>query len=64
METEETLSSLWDRRLASEFVAKSSEQELATMTSEPYVNAVPLMIGGRGRSEAREFYALGRDSHV
>jgi carboxymethylenebutenolidase len=57
METEETLSSLWDRRLASEFVAKSSEQELATMTSEPYVNAVPLMIGGRGRSEAREFYA-------
>jgi carboxymethylenebutenolidase len=57
METEETLSSLWDQHIASEFVAKSPDQMLATMTSEPYVNAVPLMIGGRGRSEVREFYA-------
>jgi carboxymethylenebutenolidase len=45
------------RRLASEFTAKSPEQALATMTAEPYVNAVPLMIGGGGRSEVREFYA-------
>jgi carboxymethylenebutenolidase len=56
METEETLSSAWDQRLASEFVAKSPEQALATMTAEPYVNAVPLMIGGRWRSEVRDFY--------
>jgi len=49
--------SAWDQRLSSEFVAKSPEQALATMTEEPYVNAVPLVIGGRGRSEVREFYA-------
>jgi carboxymethylenebutenolidase len=57
MSTEETLSSAWDEHLASEFVAKSPEQALATMTAEPYVNAVPLMIGARGRDEVRAFYA-------
>ena len=49
MGTEGTLSSVWDQHLASEFAAKSPEQALATMTAEPYVNEVPLMIGGRGR---------------
>jgi carboxymethylenebutenolidase len=57
MKTEETLSSTWDEHLASEFTAKSPEQALATMTAEPYVNAVALMIGGRGREEVRDFYA-------
>src|SRR5215813_8937847 len=56
METEEKLSSAWDQRLASEFVKKSPEQALATMTAEPYVNVVPLMIGGCGRDEIRDFY--------
>ena len=36
---------------------KSAEQALATMTAEPYVNVVPLMIGGRGRDEVHDFYA-------
>ena len=27
------------------------------MTAEPYVNHVPLMIGGRGRDQVRDFYA-------
>jgi carboxymethylenebutenolidase len=57
MGTKATLSSAWDQHLASEFAARSPEQALATMTAEPYVNVVPLMIGGRGRSEVREFYA-------
>jgi carboxymethylenebutenolidase len=57
MITETTLSSAWDQHLASEFAAKSPEQALATMTAEPYVNAVALMIGGRGRNEVRDFYA-------
>src|SRR5215475_13232037 len=57
MASEETLSSAWDQHLASEFAAKSPEQALATMTAEPYVNAVPLMIGARGRDEVRDFYA-------
>ena len=57
METERTLSSAWDQHLASEFAAKSADQALDTMTAEPYVNEVALMIGGRGRDEVRGFYA-------
>ena len=57
MVTETTLSSAWDQHLASEFAARSPEQALATMTAEPYVNLVPLMIGARGRVELRDFYA-------
>ena len=57
MEIEGTLSSAWDQHLASEFAAKSADQALATMSTEPYVNMVPLMIGARGRSELRDFYA-------
>jgi carboxymethylenebutenolidase len=57
MGTEGTLSSAWDKHLASEFAAKSPEQALATMAAEPYVNVVALMIGARGRDEVRDFYA-------
>src|SRR5262245_49136378 len=56
MVTENTLSGAWDQHLASEFAAKSPEQALATMTVEPYVNVVSLMIGGRGRDEVLAFY--------
>jgi carboxymethylenebutenolidase len=57
METEGTLSTAWDQHLASEFATKSADQALATMTAEPYVNEVPLMIGARGREELHDFYA-------
>jgi len=57
METETTLSSAWDQHIASEFAAKSADQALATMTAEPYVNEVPLMIGAQGRKELHDFYA-------
>jgi carboxymethylenebutenolidase len=57
METEGTLSSAWEQHLASEFNAKSADEALATMTAEPHVNLVPLMIGARGRAELRDFYA-------
>jgi carboxymethylenebutenolidase len=57
METETTLSSAWDQHIASEFAAKSADQALATMTAEPYVNEVPLMIGARGHKELYDFYA-------
>ena len=57
METETTLSSAWDQHLASEFDARSADQALATMAADPHVNHVPLMIGGRGRTELHDFYA-------
>jgi carboxymethylenebutenolidase len=57
MITERALSDAWDQHLGSEFAAKSADQALATMTADPYVNVVPLMIGARGRSELYDFYA-------
>jgi carboxymethylenebutenolidase len=57
MGSERTLSSAWDQHLASEFAAKSAVQALATMTADPHVNIVPLMIGARGRIELHDFYA-------
>jgi carboxymethylenebutenolidase len=57
MNTERALSDAWDQHLGSEFAAKSADQALATMTAEPYVNVVPLMVGARGRSELHDFYA-------
>ena len=57
METKATLSNAWEQHLASEFTAKSADEALATMTADPYVNVVPLMIGARGRIELHDFYA-------
>ena len=57
METETTLSNAWDQHIASEFAAKNADEALATMTAEPHVNEVPLMIGARGRKEPHDFYA-------
>jgi carboxymethylenebutenolidase len=56
MATEATLSGAWDQHLESEFAAKSPEEAIATMTAEPYVNVVALMIGGRGRDQVLDFY--------
>ena len=57
MQTEKTLSSVWDQHLGAEFAAKDADQAVATMTSESYVNVVPLMIGARGRDAVQDFYA-------
>ena len=57
MRTEEILSSVWDQHVGSEFAAKSADQALETMTAEPYVNEIPLMIGARGRDGVRDFYS-------
>jgi carboxymethylenebutenolidase len=57
MGTEGTLSSVWDQHVGAEFAARSAHQALETMTAKPYVNEIPLMIGGRGRDGVRDFYA-------
>jgi carboxymethylenebutenolidase len=57
MRTEETLSSVWEQHVGAEFAARSADEAVATMTADSYVNAVPLMIGGRGREGVRDYYA-------
>jgi carboxymethylenebutenolidase len=57
MKTEETLSSVWDKHVGAEFAARSADQALETMTADPYVLNVPLMVGGRGRQGVYDYYA-------
>src|SRR5262245_7502203 len=57
VETEGTLSGVWDTHVGAEFGAKDADEAVATMTAEAYVNLIPLMIGARGRDAVRDFYA-------
>ena len=48
---------MWERHMAAEFKEKSINATMATMTSDPFVNHVPVMTGGVGSSEVRHFYS-------
>jgi carboxymethylenebutenolidase len=51
------MSSLWDTHVASEFTHKDTDATLATMTDNPRVTIVPIMVGGQGREAMRTFYS-------
>ncbi len=51
------LAELWERHTAHEFSTRDTEATLATMVDDAYVNHVPVMTGGRGKSRLREFYS-------
>ncbi len=53
---EQRLIAIWERHLDYEFVAKDATATVATMTPENDVNHVPVMTGGRGAEQMREFY--------
>jgi carboxymethylenebutenolidase len=53
------LEQLWDEHTKYEFATPDVEATLSTMVADAYVNHVPVMTGGRGKSELREFY--GKD---
>ena len=48
---------MWERHMAAEFETKSINATMETMTSDPFVNHVPVMTGGVGYNEARHFYS-------
>jgi carboxymethylenebutenolidase len=48
---------LWRAHLECEFATRDTEATLATMTDDAYVNHVPVMTGGVGKEQLREFYA-------
>ena len=48
---------MWERHMVAEFEMKSIDATMATMTSRPYVNHVPVMTGGVGSDEVRNFYS-------
>jgi carboxymethylenebutenolidase len=55
--TPNRLSALWDDHVKYEFVTRNTEDTLETMVEDAYVNHVPVLTGGVGREELREFYS-------
>jgi carboxymethylenebutenolidase len=51
------LSRLWEEHTRHEFVTRDTEATLATMVDDAYVNHIPVMTGGFGKSALREFYS-------
>ncbi|MGH9767416.1 MAG: dienelactone hydrolase family protein [Blastocatellia bacterium] len=51
------LSALWDDHVKYEFGTRDTEETLKTMVEDAYVNHVPVLTGGVGRDELREFYS-------
>src|SRR6516165_7293295 len=54
---QQALSDLWDEHVRDEFGIKDANAALDTMTPDAYVNHVPVLTGGVGKEELREFYA-------
>jgi len=50
------LAGVLDDHLAAEFETRDVDATMATMTSDPYLNHVPVLTGGIGRDEVRRFY--------
>jgi carboxymethylenebutenolidase len=51
------LEALWDEHTKYEFATPDVEATLATMVEDAYVNHVPVMTGGKGKSALRTFYS-------
>jgi len=54
---QEVLERLWNEHLTDEFETRHTEDTLNTMVQDAYVNHIPVMTGGVGREELREFYS-------
>ena len=55
--SQEVLERLWNEHIKDEFETCNTEDTLNTMVHDAYVNHVPVMTGGVGREELREFYS-------
>jgi len=54
---QQALSDLWDEHLQHEFATRDLVQTIDTMVENAYVNQVPVLTGGLGRTQLGEFYA-------
>ena len=48
---------LWEEHTQHEFATRDTEATLATMVEDAYVNHIPVMTGGSGKSALRHFYS-------
>jgi carboxymethylenebutenolidase len=51
------LNAAWEEHARHEFVTRDVEATLATMVDDAYVNHIPVMTGGTGKTALREFYS-------
>ena len=54
---QQILSQRWDDHVKYEFATRNTDDTLETMVVDAYVNHVPVMTGGVGHEELREFYS-------
>jgi carboxymethylenebutenolidase len=54
---QEALRKLWEDHVRYEFSTRNTDDTLATMVDDAYVNHIPVLTGGVGRHELREFYS-------
>lgn len=54
---QQSLNDLWEEHIRDEFATRDTTATLDTMVPDAYVNHVPVMTGGVGREQLREFYS-------
>jgi carboxymethylenebutenolidase len=54
---QQRLSELWEDHVRYEFSTRNTDDTLATMVDDAYVNHIPVLTGGSGRDELRKFYS-------
>ena len=51
------LAAIWEKHLEYEFSTRDTEATLVTMVEDAYVNHIPVMTGGVGQRQLRDFYS-------
>ena len=54
---DQVLNDLWEEHLRDEFTTRDTDATINTMVPDAYVNHVPVLTGGVGREQLREFYS-------
>ena len=54
---QEALRKLWEEHVRHEFSTRNTDDTLATMVDDAYVNHIPVLTGGSGHEELRKFYS-------
>ena len=54
---QKSLSDRWDEHVKYEFATRDTEDTLKTMVADAYVNHVPVLTGGVGHDQLRDFYS-------
>src|SRR5947207_14252807 len=53
---QETLQQLWEEHVRHEFATHNTDDTLAPLLEDAYVNHIPVLPGGVGKDEVRELY--------